>query len=274
MAAICRVEPIYFDSILDCGATANIFPDHLEHEVSNIQYEEGTLSLGDKHETPTYATCTYGMLEHVILCHDIAHPLISVGYLTKVLKLFVFYSNRTAYILKRTKRSNMNPLNSFTILTTAEMERDGLFHVQDNTKFLNKSYIRNTDNLDLNSVLNLDSRLDIPTPTPKINFTISDQLYTSKEIKFGGAKVFVKSSKQYLTQLQWLHVRLGHLNESQLKRMVQRDSLLGTGVSWSEIKNLQLGPCDTCLKAKMKAFPLSQHLAYTVRGVRVSDKRL
>jgi len=149
----------------------------------------------------------------------------------------------------------MNPMYSFTILSTVEMESDTL----PQSEFTHTTIVT----LDLKSVLNLDLNLDTQTQNPKVNFAISDHVYTSKEIKFGGAKVFVKSSKQYLTQLQWLHVRLGHLNESQLKRMVLLDSLLGTGVTWSEIKNLQLGPCDTCLKAKMKAFPLPASISRT-----------
>jgi len=128
---------------------------------------------------------------------------------------------------------------------------------------------------DLNSVLNLELNLDTQTQNPKVNFAISDHVYASKEIKFGGAKVFVKSSKQYLTQLQWLHVRLGHLNESQLKRMVLRDSLLGTGVTWSEIKKPSTGSMRHLSESKNESISAaSQHLTYTVRGVRVSDKRL
>ena len=122
MAMICRTTSKHFDAILDCGATANIFPSSLEQHVSNIHYMSGTLTLGDKSQVPTYATCSYGVLSHVILCRDIAHTLISVGYLTKVLKLFVFYSYDRAYILKLKQSKDIKPLNYFSILATAEIK--------------------------------------------------------------------------------------------------------------------------------------------------------
>jgi len=71
-----------------------------------------------------------------------------------------------------------------------------------------------------------------------------NSIYTAREIKYGSAKVFIKSSRQYLTLLQWLHVRLGHASEAQLRWIVKNDVVLGTGVSWKELEKLELGLCD------------------------------
>jgi len=161
-------------------------------------------------------------------------------------------------VLKRKVDPALKPLYYFSIFAIAEMKSDGLFHIQDITRFLNLKPKEKQPNLDLTNLDGLNSQiLNLnPQASPSINFTISSNPYTDREIKYGGAKVFVKSSKQYLTLLQWLHVRLGHTNENQIKKMVQHQSLLGTGVCWSDIKDLQLGPCDTCLKARMRAFTL------------------
>ena len=44
-----------------------------------------------------------------------------------------------------------------------------------------------------------------------------------------------------LNQLQWLHVRLGHTYEHQIKMMVKNGVNLGTKVTYAEIKDQHLG---------------------------------
>mmetsp|Transcript_29793 Transcript_29793/g.40907 ORF Transcript_29793/g.40907 Transcript_29793/m.40907 type:complete len:1150 (+) Transcript_29793:1094-4543(+) len=195
-------------------------------------------------------------MHDIILCKSIYHALISIGYLTKVLKLFVFYSDDKAFILERVcnKEVDEESLCYFRTIATAQMQSDGLFHVDDMTKFL----------LPLRGASESTSTT---SSLPSLNFTISMKSYIDREIKYGGAKVFIKSSRQYLTLLQWLHVRLGHINESQLKWMVKHQSVLGSGVSWSDIKDLQLGMCDTCIRAKMRAFALPCSISHKVYEV-------
>jgi hypothetical protein len=89
-----------------------------------------------------------------------------------------------------------------------------------------------------------------------IHLSISETPYTEREIKYGSAKVFIKSSRQYLTLLQWLHVRLGHASEAQLRWIVKNDIVLGTGVTWKELEKLELGPCDVCQRSHMRTFAL------------------
>jgi len=74
----------------------------------------------------------------------------------------------------------MNPMYSFTILSTVEMESDTL----PQSEFTHTTIVT----LDLKSVLNLDLNLDTQTQNPKVNFAISDHVYTSKEIKLNLAK--------------------------------------------------------------------------------------
>ena len=59
-----------------------------------------------------------------------------------------------------------------------------------------------------------------------------------------------------LNQLQWLHVRLGHAHEHQIKMMVKYEINLRPKVTYDEIKDLHLGERNTCMKCKMRAFAL------------------
>ena len=53
-----------------------------------------------------------------------------------------------------------------------------------------------------------------------------------------------------------LHVILGHIPESTIKRIVKNNLVNGLKVSYEQIKNLKLGICPTCMMTKMKAFPI------------------
>jgi hypothetical protein len=51
-------------------------------------------------------------------------------------------------------------------------------------------------------------------------------------------------------------VRLGHPSQQALKKMVLAKSVLGLGVLWDDIKDLELGLCNACMKSRMHAFPI------------------
>ena len=53
-----------------------------------------------------------------------------------------------------------------------------------------------------------------------------------------------------------LHVILGHIPESTIKRIVKQNLVNGLKFSYEQIKNLKLGICPTCMMTKMKAFPI------------------
>ena len=48
-----------------------------------------------------------------------------------------------------------------------------------------------------------------------------------------------------LNKLQWLHIRLAHANDYQIKMMVLHNVNIGTQVLYVEIKDLHLSECDT-----------------------------
>ena len=77
----------------------------------------------------------------------------------------------------------------------------------------------------------------------------------------------MKSNRQYLSLLQWLHVRLGHANEALIHWMIDKDIVLGSGVSKTDLAKLELGVCDTCYRARMHAFAMPPSISHKVYEV-------
>jgi hypothetical protein len=65
-----------------------------------------------------------------------------------------------------------------------------------------------------------------------------------------------------LNPLEVLHVILGHIPESTIKRIVKQNLVNGLKFSYEQIKNLKLGICPTCMMTKMKAFPTMEPVSY------------
>ena len=59
--------------------------------------------------------------------------------------------------------------------------------------------------------------------------------------------------------LQELHEKFGHLSEYNLKRVLRENLVLGTGVSYDEIKGSKLDKCTACYKGRMKATPTEKN---------------
>ncbi len=230
-----------FDAILDCGSNKVLFGAVWEERVSDIDSSSnGIIRFPDGSKQSSYAVAQYGIVNYVVLSKYITQALISIGYLTKELKLKAFYSFDKAYIIQE-----IVP-NKFKTIATATLKSDGQFHVDDMTKFLKPLVNKNMSSTECYA-LPIDAF---------IHMTISEAPYTDREIKYGSAKVFIKSSRQYLTLIQWLHVRLGHASEAQLRWIVKNNIVLGTGVTWKKLEKLELGTCDVCQRSHMRTFAL------------------
>jgi hypothetical protein len=79
--------------------------------------------------------------------------------------------------------------------------------------------------------------------------------------------ITLSSTHSGLNPLEWLHVRLAHVNERLLKHIVKNNIVLGLGVKWDEIKNIKLKLCDACQRGKMKAFPVPASISNKVYGI-------
>jgi hypothetical protein len=137
------------------------------------------------------------------------------------------------------------------VVATATIDRnDNLYHIDDINQF---NILSNFPNLNLNESASLI--------TPETPF------YTTQEVKLGSARNFVKNSRQYLNLLQWVHVRLGHPSQPALKKMVLNKSVLGLGVLWDDIKDLELGICNSCMKSRMHDFPIPSSISKKIYGI-------
>jgi hypothetical protein len=78
----------------------------------------------------------------------------------------------------------------------------------------------------------------------------------SNPIPKGNRRISHNKSNGNLNLLEMLHVILGHIPESTIKRIVKNNLVNGLKFSYEQIKNLKLGLCPTCMMTKMKAFPI------------------
>ena len=167
--------------IIDSGASDVLFPGKDESACTDVQLVDGILTIGDKSQVPTYATAKYGILNPVILCHSLMYALVAVSFLTNKLKLYVFYIDNLAYILKRVQDTVNTNLWYFITVATATLQNDRLFHIDDSTKFY-QTYIN----------INVKHKAQIMLLRTKPYLPL----------KYGSAKVFHKSGTMLLNQLQ------------------------------------------------------------------------
>ncbi len=59
-----------------------------------------------------------------------------------------------------------------------------------------------------------------------------------------------------LNPLEVLHIILGHISESNIKRIVMKNLDDGQKFYYDQIRHLKLGLCPTCMMTKMIAFPI------------------
>jgi hypothetical protein len=223
----------YNHAILDSGSTDNIVPLENVKDVNKLTKYKSTLMIGDNTTLPIVGKGSFGVIKDILVCKGIIYPLVSVKYLTEVLNCFVFYSENRAYVLNKGK--------SHRIVATATIDKqDNLYHMDDMNQFM------------------ILSNFPIRPESNEISLLANGQepFYTTRELKLGSARNFVKNSRQYLNLLQWVHVRLGHPSQQALKKIVKDQSVLGLGVLWNDIKDLELGICDSCMKSRMHAFPM------------------
>jgi transposase InsO family protein len=163
-----------------------------------------------------------------LVCPDIPLPIISVPKLTETGLITVFLYEK-AYIVAK----NETELN-YDIIATATRKNDGLYHIDNLERFktINKQF------------------------NPAFQHEINNVIITT-----------LSSSHSGLNPLEWLHVRLAHANERLLKHIVKNNVVSGIGVTWDEIKHLNLKMCDACMRGKMKSFPLPASITNKQYGI-------
>ncbi len=123
------------------------FPGRDENSCTDVQLVDGSLTIGDKSQISTYTRAKYGILDPVILCNSLMYALVAVRFLTNRLKLYVFYVEILAYILKKTSNSAKPDELLFKTIATATLQRDRLFHIDDSTKYQIKMMVLHNVNI-------------------------------------------------------------------------------------------------------------------------------
>jgi hypothetical protein len=70
-----------------------------------------------------------------------------------------------------------------------------------------------------------------------------------------------------MNPLEILHVKLGHAPEQVIKRICKHKMLKGLHYTYDDIKNLSLGLCPSCMKGRMKAFPIPSSISDKQYGI-------
>lgn len=224
--------------LLDSASNKTIIPTHLSHILSNIRKTKGKVEFGDGKSLPIHGTGELGILNNIIVC-DCKYPLLSTPQLCNDLKLHVYHYDDLALILKPSIDTHSNNI-TFKILAKAKLNDDNLYVIEDLSEF----------ELEKKAISNLQ---------------IVDRTYNNKQIKEGSCKSnSLKSLRNNMNLLMWDHVRLGHASESLLKHNINNQSVLGLGLSADEANKLTLPPCDACMKARMKAFPMYPSLTEVI----------
>jgi len=79
-----------------------------------------------------------------------------------------------------------------------------------------------------------------------------DTNYENKILNIGSSKSRKKSSTANQHEIISLHNRWGHPSIEKMKQGVKLNRIIGSNISYDEIKNFEMPICFTCLKGKMK----------------------
>jgi hypothetical protein len=196
--------------------------------------------------------------------------------------LSVLKDDGRAFIFKRMHVTNSIESDICKVVATATLQNDGLFHIDDITKFLDLEgscvpcttiYYPNASDSITNN-LNNSIALNSISKSKHMLKLLKQQ---SKELKIlrqhnkslirGSSQINTRSTLVGLNPLEVLHVKLGHVGEDTIKWAVRNDSMIGLGYTYDEIKNLTLKQCPSCMEGKMEAFPIPPSITTRQYGV-------
>jgi hypothetical protein len=219
---------------------------------------EGSILLGDNSVIKSIGVGYYGSI-YVVISNYISNNLLSVRTLTKDLHCLIYFHDNKSYITT-IKEDEYNHKHLDLITTCTLNTDDCLYHVDDMKVF--KTYICNNSKHN-----NIPSKSKLIINDLSTNLVFTDKPYSAKEIKEGSTKIKYKSTRKDMNLKEWLHVRLNHASEAVIDWVVQNNICLGVGVTWSEIKNLHLGTCDTCLRSQMRKFDIPPSISRKSYGI-------
>jgi hypothetical protein len=223
------------NAIADGGSNAILFPQNYPG-LTEVKPNKQKASMADGSSTlEIEGTAKYGNFNVYIA--NVRRPIFSeCSMVLPPFNLKIFKEYRQMFIY--TSDSN----NKTTIVTTATLSHnDNLYHLDDIEDLLNYQ-------LPLQVNLNV---LDHPN-------------MTDKQYRQGSQRHTYKAMIANLNPLEHLHVILNHASEKLIKFIVKENLIKGLRYTYNDIRHLHLPLCDTCMRCRMKAFPVYPSLVLHV----------
>ena len=221
-------------AIADGGANAILFPPNYPN-VSNYVHKPSRAAMADGNSSLLiFGTANYGPFPVSIA--NVQRPIWSEC------SLVLHPNNLSIYKRARGMFIVDESCNPSKLVTTASLtEYDNLYHL-DNIE----------DFLDFNPSTPLH-----PPISAAINLIHQDtENTTDREFRLGSQRHHYRAQVGELNPLEHLHVLLNHQSEDLIKHIVRNKLLRGLRYTYSDIRRLHLKLCDTCMKARMQAFPV------------------
>ena len=266
---------------MDSGATSTFLKSNKYKQIKNFKNKLGKLHLADNRSLDTIGEGRIGKLK-TIICPQLASNLLSVKQLTKDLNYHVYHVDNIALILLPIYSKNTRIVKKLKVIAKATIDpQDGLYHVDmssfvsDNKNFNKNSYyippikIEYTSSHRANETKAKrsnqvkkghknhpnDSESSITQVEPSTNINLINNKKNKVHLK-GSTRSQLSSARAGMNLLEWLHVRLGHLQERKIKRLVKNKSVKGLGVTYEQIRRAKMRMCFACKLASMKALPI------------------
>lgn len=153
-----------------------------------------------------------------------------------------------AGILKRVIISPSSPKN---IVSVGELTKKG-YQVKMNQTWMD---VFDPDNNLISRAMRAKDNLYYLTDTNLMKGEGIFCLLTQEQIIKGAQPNRFQKSYAGLNPLDVLHRRFNHWSEQKLKDIVKLGEVAGLNVTYDQIKNLTLSPCDACYRAKATRFP-------------------
>ena len=209
-------------AILDGGSNRILFPQNYPHVTSFVPAPSVAHQADGTSTLMIYGEAKYGIFN--VLIADVQRPIISEPVLLKPpYNLKIQKEGTHMYIYEEVP---------FRLMTTATLGSDDLHHPDNINDF--HTYQQHKSAQPQTSLASVEDKTYIQGSQRHVN----------------------KATRANLNPLETLHIILNHAPEHLIKRLVRLQLIQGLKYTWDEIKHFTLRLCDTCLKARMRAFPV------------------
>jgi hypothetical protein len=227
---------------MDGGSNRILFPVGWEGITNFVSSPNVAYQADGESTLVVHGEAKYGIFD--VLIADVQRPIISEPILLlPPYNLIIHKDGVSMYIYAR---------DPFCLVATATLqEHDGLHHPD------------SIDDFRLYQPKSVSVSASRVAPARASDATrLSDSLFIQ-----GSQRHVNKATRGELSPLEILHVILNHAPEALIKRIVRNRLVRGLKFTWDQIRHLSLRLCDTCLRSRMRAFPVYPSISSTVYGI-------